>query len=119
MPDSTRRADLQFAENTLRALVEHLQAGPLKNDSLAIAAVGDLEVRIAAAQALQDWAEHSPAAAIEARLAAAEAAQRGSELHLEWSGRALHRPSAEGRNEPPAHWRRRLGDHYLNGAALD
>lgn len=119
MPHSTTRADLQFAENALRALVEHLQAGPLKDDSLAIAAVGDLEVRVAAAQALLDWAEDSPAAAIEARLAATEAAQRGSELHLEWSGRALLRPSAEGRNAPPAHLRRRLGDHYLNGAALD
>ena len=119
MPNSTSRADLQFAENALRALVEHLQAGPLKDDSLAIAAVGDLEVRVAAAQALLEWAERSPAAAIEARLAAAEAAQRGSELHLEWSGRALHRPSAEGQPVPPAHLRRRLGDHYLNGAALD
>ena len=119
MPHSTTRADLQFAENALRALVEHLQAGQLKDDSLAIAAVGDLEVRVAAAQALLDWAEDSPAAAIEARLAATEAAQRGSELHLEWSGRVLLRRSAEGQTVPPAHLRRRLGDHYLNGAALD
>lgn len=119
MPHSTSRADLQFAENALRALVEHLQAGTLKDDSLAIAAVGDLEVRIAAAQALLEWAERSPAAAIEARLAAAEAAHRGNELHLEWSGRVLDRPSVEGQSVPLAHLRRRLGDHYLNGVAPD
>ena len=115
----TTLADLQFARNAQQALVEHLQAGPLKDDTLAIASVGDLEVRIAAAEALLAWVERSPAAAIEAYLAAAEAAQRASELYVELSGRSLSRPVVEGQALTLAHLRRRLGDHYLNGALLD
>lgn len=112
------QADLQFARTAQQALVEHLQAGPLHNDTLAIAGVGDLEVRLAAAEALLAWAERSPAASIEARLAAAEAAQRASELLLEFTGLTLARPTVDGQAQPLAHLRRQLGDHYLNGAVL-
>ncbi|MDD2055795.1 hypothetical protein NPS46_24890 [Pseudomonas putida] len=112
------QADLQFAHNARQALVEHLQAGPLHDDTLAIAGVGDLEVRIAAAEALLAWAERSPAAQIEARLAAAHAAQRAGELLLEFTGQTLLRPTVEGQVLPLAHLRRRLGDHYLNAAVL-
>lgn len=115
----TTQADLQFARNAQQSLVEYLQAGPLKDDTLTIAGVGDLEVRIAAAEALLAWAERSPAAILEAHLAAAEAAQRASELYVELSGRSLSRPVVEGQALPLAHLRRRLGDHYLNGALLD
>lgn len=119
MTDSTTEVDLQFARNARQALAEHLHAGPLKNDTLAIAGVGDLEVRIAAAEALLAWADGSPAARIEAHLAAAEAAQRAAELQVEWSGRPLARPVAEVQGVPLAHLRRNLGNHYLNGVPLD
>jgi hypothetical protein len=118
MSNVITQADLHFARGARQALIEHLRAGPLQNDTLAIASVGDLEVRIAAAEALLAWAEHSPAAAIEARLAAAEAARRAGELHVELGGRQLPRPAVEGQVPPLAHLRRRLGDHYLNGAPL-
>ncbi|WP_065757708.1 hypothetical protein [Pseudomonas defluvii] len=111
-------ADLGFAQNVQRALVEHLQGSPLTDDTLTIASIGDLAVRIAAADALLAQAGRSSVEAASARLAAAEAAQRASELQVELTGRQTPRPSIEGDAVPLSQLRRRLGDHYLNGVAL-
>lgn len=110
------QGDLQFARSVEQSLVEQLQASALKDDTQVIASVGDLHVRIAAAEALLAWAERSPAAAIEARLAAAEAAQRAGELQLTLTGRALPRPVVDAPALALAQVRR-LGDHYLNGVS--
>lgn len=118
MSHTHTQADLLFARNAQNALVEHLQAGPWKDDTLTIASVGDLEVRIAAADALLARAERSPTAAAEARLAAAEAAHRANELHVDLTGRQVPRGLVEGEVVPLSQLRRRLGDYYLNGVAL-
>ncbi|TBU87166.1 hypothetical protein [Phytopseudomonas dryadis] len=117
MSDSHTLGDLLFARDALAALVEQLRAEALGEDALAIASVGRLQIRIDAADALLARAGRSSAAAVEARLAAAEAARLASELQVELLGQSLPRPSPAARETPLQHQRRQLGDHYLNGTA--
>ncbi|MBB3105038.1 hypothetical protein [Azomonas macrocytogenes] len=115
---SHSQPDLAYARNTLTALVEYLRTQPSRNDALVIASIGELQVRINAAESLQQRAGTSATAAIEARLAAVEAARLGSELQRRLTGNDLpHQPAGE--PEPLLfEQQRKLGDHYLNAVAI-
>ncbi|WP_437880475.1 hypothetical protein [Pseudomonas sp. LRF_L74] len=111
-------ADLVFARNTQSSLVEYLKSEARHDDPLVIAAIGDLQVRIDAADALLQRVARAPGAPVEARLASAEAARLASELHTELTGRQAARPLVEEQEAPLFSQRRALGDHYLNGEAI-
>jgi len=113
--------DLTYARNTLAALVAYLRVQPAKDDALVIASIGDLQIRIDAADALAQRisGENAPAhAIIEARLAAAHAARLASTLHGELTGSDLPRQLSTEPETPLLTQRRQLGDYYLNGVAI-
>ncbi|WP_312934328.1 hypothetical protein [Pseudomonas sp.] len=109
------RSDLAHARHIEAALLDYLRGQSARHEALVIAAVGELRIRIDAADALQARADDSQPAAITFRLAAAEAARVATQTHFELAGHSLAQPVA-GQAEPPLPTQRRLlGDHYLNG----
>lgn len=106
MSESHAQADLAHARGAADQLAAEVKCSGLNLDPLVIAAVGDLHVRLDAAQALQQEA----ADGLAARLAAAHALAQARELHVELTGQSLP-ISAPG--ERPSHLRRVLGEQYL------
>jgi hypothetical protein len=115
---SQGRSDLAHARHVEAALLEYLRGQSARHEALVIAAVGELRIRIDAADALLDRADQSQSAAIAFRLAAAEAARLSGHLYFELAGRSLPRPVPDNAEPALLTQRRLLGDHYLNGAAL-
>ncbi|WP_277963655.1 hypothetical protein [Pseudomonas sp. RIT-To-2] len=112
MSESLVHADLLVARDAAASLAQHVKAIDLNQDPLVIAAIGDLQVRIEAAEALlQGVAEGSPTVVLQARLAARHAQARARELHLDLTGRVI---DAGLPDEPLSTLLRRLGDHHLN-----
>ncbi|WP_335944145.1 hypothetical protein [Pseudomonas sp. G166] len=112
------RSDLAHARHTEAALIDYLRGQSARHEALVIAAVGELRIRIDAADALLEYADESQSAAIAFRLAAAEAARLSGHVYFELAGRSLPRPSPDNAEPALLTQRRLLGDHYLNGAAL-
>lgn len=115
---SQGRSDLAHARHVEVALLEYLRGQSARHEALVIAAVGDLRIRIDAADALLERADASQSAAIAFRLAAAEAARVAGQVYFELAGRSLPRPLPDSAEPALLTQRRLLGDHYLNGAAL-
>ncbi|SDI71023.1 hypothetical protein [Pseudomonas panipatensis] len=113
------RADLAHARATEQVLIDYLSGQPSRHEPLVIAAVGELRIRIDAADALLAQVEETPAAAIAFRLAAAEAARLAERLAVELAGRSAPRPLPAAGEPPLLNLRRQLGDHYLNGTPLN
>lgn len=106
------REELAFAEQILQQLRHELPKDSRAQDPLVIAAVGDLQVRLAAARALQraSAAEDGPVRQIQARLAADSARQLAADLQREWLAEtAVHRSSGPA----PRDLKRLLGEHHL------
>lgn len=120
MPNDTLpgQADLAYASTLQDSLVQGLQTRDERHDGTVIAAVGELQVRLDAAAALQAEATESAADAAVFRLAAAEAARLAERLLLELLGRNAPRPLPEAGAPSLLALRRQLGDHHLNGTAL-
>ncbi|HEJ1053878.1 TPA: hypothetical protein SLP05_001408 [Pseudomonas putida] len=115
---SQGRGDLAHARHVEAALLDYLRGQSARHEALVIAAVGELRIRIDAADALLARADASQSATIAFRLGAAEAARLAAQTHFELVGSSLPRPQP-GSAEPALPTQRRLlGDHYLNGAAL-
>lgn len=115
---SQGRSDLVHARHVEAALLDYLRGQSARHEALVVAAVGDLRIRIDAADALLERANASQSSAIAFRLAAAEAARVGAHLFFELAGRSLPRPLPDAAEPALLTQRRLLGDHYLNGAAL-
>ncbi|SFW21196.1 MULTISPECIES: hypothetical protein [Pseudomonas] len=115
---SPGRSDLAHARHVEVALIDYLRAQSARHEALVIAAVGELRIRIDAADALLEYADESQSAAIAFRLAAAEAARLAGDVYFELAGRSLPRPLPGSAEPALLNQRRLLGDHYLNGAAL-
>ncbi len=105
-------AELAFAEGVLAHLREALPQDARARDPLAIAAVGDLQVRLAAARALAraSAADDGPLPQIQARLAADHARQLAAELQREWLTEA---PAPRQPGPTVRDLRRLLGEHHL------
>lgn len=115
---SQGRSDLAHARHVEAALLDYLRAKSARHEALVIAAVGELRIRIDAADALLESADESQSAAIAFRLAAAEAARLSGHVYFELAGRNLPRPLPDNPEPALLTQRRLLGDHFLNGAAL-
>ncbi|SCW29154.1 MULTISPECIES: hypothetical protein [unclassified Pseudomonas] len=115
---SPGRSDLAHARHVEVALIDYLRAQSARHEALVIAAVGELRIRIDAADALLEYADESQSAAIAFRLAAAEAVRLAGDVYFELAGRSLPRPLPHSAEPVLPTQRRLLGDHYLNGAAL-
>lgn len=111
------RGDLAHARHVEASLLDYLRGQSARHEALVIAAVGDLRIRIDAADALRARTDDSPAAAIAFRLAAAEAVRLAGQTHLELVGHGLPAPAPSEAEPALPTQRRLLGDHYLNGAA--
>ena len=111
-PAPAIHAELAFADQVLADLREALPLDARARDPLVIAAVGDLQVRLAAARALQrpHRSEDAPIRQIQARLAADHARQLAAELKREWltDAPAPRQPGPSVRD-----LRRLLGEHHL------
>ncbi|MBB2895692.1 hypothetical protein [Pseudomonas sp. AS2.8] len=105
-------AELAFAEQVLAHLREALPQDVRARDPLVIAAVGDLQVRLAAARALQrpHRSEDAPVRQLQLRLATDHARQLAAELQREWltDAPAPRQPGPSVRD-----LRRLLGEHHL------
>jgi hypothetical protein len=115
---SQGRSDLAHARHVEAALLDYLRAQSARHEAQLIAAVGELRIRIDAADALLESADESQSAAIAFRLAAAEAARLSGHVYFELAGRNLPRPLPDNPEPALLTQRRLLGDHFLNGAAL-
>ncbi|MDR6236912.1 hypothetical protein [Pseudomonas oryzihabitans] len=106
------QAELTFAEQVFEQLRQALPKSSRARDPLVIAAVGELQVRLAAARALQraSAADDGPVRQIQARLAADSARQLAAELQREWLGGA---PSQRPLGAAPRDLKRLLGEHHL------
>jgi len=104
--------ELTFAERILAALRQELPRHPQARDPLVVAAVGDLQVRLAAARALQraSATEDGPVRQIQARLAADSARQLADELQREWLDGT---PAPRSPGPAPRALKRLLGEHHL------
>ncbi|KUM43625.1 hypothetical protein [Pseudomonas sp. EpS/L25] len=109
---SATHAELTFAEGILAQLRAQLPQDSRARDPLVIAAVGDLQVRLAAARALtrDSTADHEPLRQIQARLAADHARQLADELQREWLAGA---PAPRQAGPTARDLRRLLGEHHL------
>ncbi|MDT3718197.1 hypothetical protein [Pseudomonas oryzihabitans] len=106
------REELAFAEQILQQLRDELPKDARAQDPLVIAAVGDLQVRLAAARALQRTspAEDEPVRQIQVRLAADSARQLAADLQREWlAATVVHRSAGPA----PRDLKRLLGEHHL------
>ncbi|GAC1037718.1 hypothetical protein thsps117_24750 [Pseudomonas sp. No.117] len=106
------QAELTFAEQVFEQLRQALPKASRARDPLVIAAVGDLQVRLAAARALQraSAADDGPVRQIQARLAADSARQLAADLQREWlSDTVVQRSSGPA----PRDLKRLLGEHHL------
>lgn len=104
--------ELTFAEHLLQQLRHELPKDSRAQDPLVIAAVGDLQVRLAAARALQraSAAEDGPVRQIQARLAADSARQLAADLQREWLAETVaHRSAGPASRD----LKRLLGEHHL------
>ncbi|OLU17179.1 hypothetical protein BVH01_11555 [Pseudomonas sp. PA1(2017)] len=117
-PHSQGQGDLAHARYAEASLLDYLRGQSARHEALVIAAVGELRIRIDAADALLEHAGTSQSAAIVFRLAAAEAARLAAQTHFELVGSSLPRPQPDSAEPALPTQRRLLGDHYLNGAAL-
>jgi hypothetical protein len=115
---SQGRSDLAHARHVEAALLDYLRGQSARHEALVVATVGDLRIRIDAANALLERANTSQSTAIAFRLAAAEAARVAGHAYFELAGRSLPRPLPDAAEPALLTQRRLLGDHYLNGAAL-
>lgn len=115
---SQGRGDLAYARHVEVSLLDYLRGQSARHEALVIAAVGELRIRIDAADALLERAGASQSAAIAFRLAAAEAARLAGQTHFELASSSLPRPQPDSAEPALSTQRRLLGDHYLNGAAL-
>lgn len=105
--------ELTFAEQVFQQLRQTLPAAARARDPLVIAAVGDLQVRLAAARALQraSAGEDGPVRQIQARLAADSARQLAADLQREWLADSAVQQRASG--PAPRDLKRLLGEHHL------